>query len=457
MIFPRFGLFGFAVLSLAALLNVASLYTAERSFAELRDAAMWVRHTQNAERLIEHIYRKAVDAETGQRGFLLTQDSTYLPPYVDARVELPKDLEALRELTQDNPVQAAQLVTVKSLLDTRFTQMERSLALKRDRDDEALREFLRSHQGVVTMESLRLALNGMAAEERTLYELRAQVFTDNQNQVRRGFLLVAGLNLFLVTLGGFILSQESRRRFRETAEAKERNVQLVKAVTERTAELTGLSHYLQQMQEEEKAKVAREIHDELGGTLAAAKIDLQLLSDKLTGGDPQRARLARIMAAIDDSIQVKRRIIEDLRPTLLDNLGIGAALKWQCNQFSKRLNVPCRVEMGDESLRLSPAYSIAFYRVVQESLTNISKYAQAKNVAVSLQRDGDHWVLRIADDGIGIDKAKQHNPTAHGLVSMRERARALGGEFSIQGQSGRGTVVEIRVPIQKDSPIQTLS
>ena len=446
----RFGVFGFVVLSLAALLDVAALYTAERSFAALRDAAMWVRHTQNAQTLIEHIYRRSVDAETGQRGFLLSQDATYLRPYVDARLEIPKDLEKLRELTQDNPVQVAQLATAKSLLDTRFAQMDRSLALKRDRGDDGVREFLLTHQGIVTMESVRLTLDGMAAEERTLYEHRILAFTDNQNLVRRGFFLVAGLNLFLVTLGGIMLNQESRRRRHEAADANERNVQLARAVTERTAELTGLSHYLQRLQDEEKAKLAREIHDELGGTLAASKIDLQLLSDKLAGGDPQRARLARIMAAIDETIQFKRRIIEDLRPTLLDNLGIGPALKWQCAQFSKRLNIPCRVEMHDESLRLSPAYGIAFYRIVQESLTNISKYAEAKNVAVSLQRGGDQWILRIADDGVGIDTAKAHNPIAHGLVSMRERARALGGDFSIQGRTGRGTVVEVRVPIEKE-------
>ncbi len=142
------------------------------------------------------------------------------------------------------------------------------------------------------------------------------------------------------------------------------------------------------------------------------------------------------MSAIDDTIQVKRRIIEDLRPTLLDNLGIGAALKWQCSQFSKRWGIPCRVEMQDDSLRLSPAYSIAFYRVVQEALTNISKYALAKNVSVSLLRDGDRWMLRIADDGVGIDTSTRHNTTAHGLVSMRERARALGGEFTVQRPAG---------------------
>ena len=450
MSFHRIGFVGFIVLTLAALLNVAALYTAERSFAELRDAGMWVRHTQDARTLIEHIYRKAVDAETGQRGFLLTDDATYLPPYAAARVEIPKDLDRLSDLTRDNPVQVGQIVTAKSLLERRFAQMEESLTLKRERGEDAVRQYLVSHQGMVTMEALRLALDGLTAEESTLYEKRIRAFADNQDKVRNGFLLLVGLNLLLVTLGGIFLNQESRRRRQEAVEASERNAQLAQSVHERTAELAGLSHYLQRMQEDEKAKIAREIHDELGGTLAAAKIDLQLLSDKLTGGDPQRARLARVMSAIDDTIQVKRRIIEDLRPTLLDNLGIGAALKWQCSQFAKRWETPCRIELVDPNLRLSPTYSIAFYRVVQEALTNITKYAKAKSVAVSLLRDGGNWIVRIADDGIGIDTAKRHNPTAHGLLSMRERARALGGEFSVKGQAGLGTVVEIRVPVEKE-------
>ena len=450
MNFSRFGLFGFLVLTLAAGLNCAALYTAEQRFAELRDAGNWVRHTQDAENLIAHIYRKTVDAETGQRGFLLTQDETYLNPYLDARIEIPKDLAALGALTQDNPVQVVQLATINKLMAARIDQMERSLKHKRDRDDDAIREFLSSHEGMVTMTSLRLALDGMAAEEKTQYQRRSGLLSQNQNQLRRGFLLLVGLNLLLVTLGGIFLNQEARRRRNDAQETEGRNVQLAQAVNERTAELTGLSHHLQRLQEEEKAKLAREIHDELGGTLAAAKIDLQLISDKLSGGDAQRSRLVRIMSAIDDTIQVKRRIIEDLRPTLLDNLGIGAALKWQCSQFSKRWNIPCRIETPDDSLRLSPAYSIAFYRVVQEALTNISKYALAKNVTVSLVRDGDRWTLRIADDGVGIDASTQHNTTAHGLVSMRERARALGGEFSVRGQPGRGTVVEIRVPVEKE-------
>src|SRR4029453_3559083 len=248
---PRFGLFGILVLTLAAGLNIAALYTDERRFAELRDAGDWVKHTQDAPNLIARIYRRAVDAETGQRGYLLTQDETYLNPYLEARGEVPKDLEALGKLTRDNPVQVAQFATIKKLMDTRFEQMERSLKLKRDGDDEGFRQFMTAREGLVTMASLRLALDGMAAEEQMQNERRVLALTQSQNQLRRGFYLLAGLNLFLVTLGGIFLNQESQRRRREAAEAEQRNVRLGLAVNERTAELTGLSHHLQRLQEEE--------------------------------------------------------------------------------------------------------------------------------------------------------------------------------------------------------------
>src|SRR5262249_8292132 len=154
---------------------------------------------------------------------------------------------------------------------------------------------------------------------------------DNQDRLRQGFFLVAGLNLILVTLGAIFLSQDARRRRLQADAARDRNVQLPQAARESTAELTELSHHLPRLQEEEQAKLAREVHDELGGTRAAAKIDLQLLADKHEPDSPHQTRIARIMAAIDDAVQVKRRIIEDLRPTIIDNLGIGAAIKWQCS------------------------------------------------------------------------------------------------------------------------------
>ncbi len=221
---------------------------------------------------------------------------------------------------------------------------------------------------------------------------------------------------------------------------------LAAEVDARTAQLRELSRFLQSDREQEKARVARELHDELGGALAAAKIDLQLLRDRGAAAEDAPARLERITAALDEAVLAKRRIVEDLRPTLLDNLGISAALRWQCEQYAKRTSCPCTVRLGESELKLAPDLSIAIYRIVQEALTNTSKYAQAKNVEVSLEREGGRWHLRIFDDGVGIDLAKQHHPTSHGLVSIRERARALSGEVRFDGGPGRGTTVDVWLP-----------
>ena len=343
-------------------------------------------------------------------------------------------------------MQVAQLTNVATQLDTRLEILEQGIALKRAHDEAALAEWQQQRAGKIAMDSLRLSLDGMATEERVQHEQRFTGFERSLVAVRWGFFLVVGLNLFLVTLGAVLLGQDSRRRRREAAEVNERNARLEHDVLERTAEITELSHYLQRLQEDEKARIAREIHDELGGTLAAAKIDLQMLANRLPEDDAQQSRLGRAMAAIDDAVQVKRRIIEDLRPSVLDHLGIAAALNWQCSEFEKRTGVPCRVELEDGELVLPAPSSIAFYRIAQEALTNIGKHAQAKNVAISLRRNGDGWLLRVADDGVGIDPARSQQPTGFGLLAMRERVRALGGEFALEGRPGQGTVIEARLP-----------
>ena len=145
-------------------------------------------------------------------------------------------------------------------------------------------------------------------------------------------------------------------------------------------------------------------------------------------------------------IKVKRRIIEDLRPTLLDSLGVGAALKWQGKEFTARTNCACEIALYDNALQLPEPLSIALYRIVQEALTNITKHAQATEVRIAIARDANGIVLRIADNGIGVDASKKTNPTSHGLIGMRERARHLGGTIEITGTAGKGTTITVRIP-----------
>jgi signal transduction histidine kinase len=292
----------------------------------------------------------------------------------------------------------------------------------------------------------------MMREEERVRTARLADLRANQIAIRLGVFALAILNFVLMTFGAIFLWRELRRQESAASVLSERSAQLEAEVEERTAELRELSHFLERVREQEKGLVARELHDELGGTLTAAKIDLQLMSERLKNDPKTAARLARVSAALDEAIAVKRRIIEDLRPTLLDNLGIGAALRWQCEQYTKRTSCPCEIDLEESQLQLPPDISIAFYRIAQEALTNITKYAKASRVTVSLKRDSDRWTLRVHDDGVGIDLAKQHNPTSHGLTSIRERARALGGEVSIVGGPGEGTTVEAWLPVERTAP-----
>ncbi len=346
-------------------------------------------------------------------------------------------------------MQGSQFATVRRLVGERLDDIERTIARRRADGFDAALAAVMTHNGKIVMDTLRAALDGMVQEESRVRSERIGGLARHQRAIRLGFFAEASLNLLLVTLGAVFLAGDVRRHRREREALQERGATLEAQVRERTAQLTELSRFQESVREDEKKRVARELHDELGGTLTAAKIDLQLISDRLRKDPVIGPRLARINAALDDAIAVKRRIIEDLRPTLLDNLGICAALRWQCDEFAKRTGCPCHASCPDGDEQPTPEQSVAFYRIVQEALTNIAKYAQAKSVHVDLEREPQHWRLRVVDDGVGIDPDKQHHPTSHGLISIRERVRALGGEVSVRGHPGEGTTIEIVLPVEE--------
>ena len=213
--------------------------------------------------------------------------------------------------------------------------------------------------------------------------------------------------------------------------------------------MSELSNHLQVVREEEKAKLARDIHDELGGILVSAKMDVAWVEKRLRERDPESAaKLDRTLQTLDDGVQTKRRIIEELRPTLLDNLGLPAALDWQVHEICDRAGLECTLVMPPEDTSIEPQVAIALYRIVQEALTNIVKYAKAKHVGVDLGVGADGITLLIDDDGIGIPADCQNNRLSHGIVGMRQRVRALHGEFSIGRRPEGGTVIEVTIPTQ---------
>ena len=449
--------FGFVVLGLAAVFNLGALSVAETSYEALELSSGAVVRTQRGTSAIDRLRIDILDAETGQRGFILTGDNAYLVPYQQAQNRLRGDLDALQGLLGDNPVQASQLATVRRLLSDRFDDIDTTIKLRRDEGLAAAQSVVTTHAGKITMDTLRAALDGMVEEESRVRNARIGGLTRHQQGIRFGFFAESLLNLLLVTLGAIFLWTDLRRHRRERAALQQRGATLEAQVRDRTAQLTELSRFQESVREDERKRVARELHDELGGTLTAAKIDLQLITDRLKTDAAVVPRIARINAALDDAIAVKRRIIEDLRPTLLDNLGICAALRWQCEEFAKRTGCACHAQCPEADAPPTLDQSVAIYRIVQEALTNIAKYAKATSVQVDLFRQEDHWQLRVRDDGVGIDPAKQHHPTSHGLISIRERVHVLNGEVSVNGRPGDGTLIEVSLPVIASDPVPAAS
>lgn len=219
--------------------------------------------------------------------------------------------------------------------------------------------------------------------------------------------------------------------------------------------LAELSSYLQKVKEQERARIAREIHDDIGGTLTAIKCELlPCIDTTVRSPDFYQRKSSSIECLVDRVIDSTRRISLDLRPGILD-CGIAAAIQWQANEFSNRTGIPCQVICSNEEILLDSDLSIAIFRVFQETLTNISKHANASHIEVSLVEADGIVFLDIFDHGCGITDLDMDKQDSFGIRGMRERCRQLKGIFHISGIPGKGTKVEIRIPI-KDIDDQSL-
>jgi signal transduction histidine kinase len=213
-------------------------------------------------------------------------------------------------------------------------------------------------------------------------------------------------------------------------------------------QLSALSAHLETVREDEKVRLARELHDEIGSQLTAVKLDLAWVYERMKDQPGAvREKIGEVIKMVQAAVQSQRRIINDLRPSILDDFGIGAAIQWQAREFSTRNKIPCEVILYDDEARLDPAQSVAVYRVLQEALTNISRHANATEVHLSLSRDEDIVAMEIRDNGIGITTEDQIKPGSHGLQGMIERVRQLGGSITIAGEQGKGTAIEIQLPV----------
>lgn len=216
-------------------------------------------------------------------------------------------------------------------------------------------------------------------------------------------------------------------------------------IEERTRELSALSIHLQELSEKEKSQLARNLHDELGGLLTAAKMDLSWLQSRVP--DPAlQERLTQLGGVLDEAMDLKRRVVEDLRPSLLDHFGLATALRAYVESTCAKAGLRASVMLPDDTASIPKEAAIALFRIVQEGITNIVRHAGARSVTLRLDLELSVCRITLIDDGRGFDAADSRFRQSHGIMGMRQRVRALGGQFDVDSTPGLGTTLRISVP-----------
>ena len=430
---------GHRLVSTPILLGIAFIATlfmvAESGYKRLNEANNVISATEERQALLTRYLRLVLDAENAQRGFLITEDPRYLrnfDPAIRALDPLLNHLIAgFKASGLENEVEKAQ--ALRTTTGRKIGEMQATLRLYGEVGQPASLALVNTDLGRKVMVDLRHQLREMYDAE-TARLLEARIASKRDLRTSRVLLgAAAALSLILVVMLGALLSRDVRRREQEAEELAKSNRELDRTVQQRTAMLFHLSSSLQKVTEREKAALARELHDELGGLLVATKIDVSWLRKKVDdGSEASNLRWERVLRCMDEGLTLKRRIIESLRPTLLDNVGLIAALRWLVDESLRRAGIACEEDYPESLPELSPDARIAVFRVVQECLTNIVKHAKAKSVRVRVTADDDELSVTVRDDGLGIDESRIETPQSHGLLGMRHRIEALDGSLKIR-------------------------
>lgn len=283
----------------------------------------------------------------------------------------------------------------------------------------------------------------MELSNKTLHDSQTQVML-SLRLARFGTSIVAlaALFAFFLYLRQTHVLRSIGERQQETLQ-RERNA-LEDEVRERTTSLAELATHLQDVRETERGFLARELHDELGSLLTAAKLDVARLKSRLADSPDAIQRLQHLTELLNSGIALKRRIIEDLRPSSLANLGLVASLEILGREFGERSGI--HVDMKLEPVSTDESRQLTIYRMVQESLTNIGKYAEATEATISMKDHDTHVVVEVVDNGKGFDALKMR-PSTHGLAGMRHRVEAAHGKLTVESTPGHGTRIAAMLPV----------
>ena len=399
------------------------------------------------EHLIDQLHIGVSRSVTAQRTFLLTGDQKFLKNYDAYVADVEPRLERLQSAYTGSDPDLADMRTLHVLIGKRLADLAMIVAIQNSQGNAAAIALVKTSVGTDTGEAINDVLEQMRERESAEHHAAEEHWSSSLTLSR--WITVAGtiFNMLLVGIAARLVYLDMRRRTLQTEELRDQKLQLEREAEERNHELVELSTHLQNVSEREKAVLARELHDELGGLLVGARMDLSWAEQHLARDDPDmKQRLHRVQLSLSAGVDLKRRIIEELRPTLLDNVGLFAALRWQLKETCGNAGLKCTEVYPDEEPKFTSEAAIALFRIAQEAFTNILKHSGATSVDLTLDKDGDAIVMRISDDGKGIPASRLTAIGSHGLASMRHRVRALGGRLDVRSPASGGTALLVRIP-----------
>lgn len=398
-----------------------------------------------------NVMQRLTDAESGSRGHVLAGGDEYLVPYQSARQDAQDGLarlEALYQVIGDAQAEGRRQ-RVAELVNSKLSELEEVLRLHKSGRYEAALEMIRSGIGRDLMNQLRQEIGDLLDEQNARIATGLDGMYHTLLLSRLGVSAMTAISLLVLVMfvrQGRLLDAILLER--QAAVQAERD-RLEQEVLQRTDELTELARHLQTAREDERARLARDLHDELGALLTAAKLDVARMRPKLQQSAPELLpRLTHLTEFLNSGIALKRRIIEDLRPSTLSSLGLCPALEILCTEFAEGSGLVVEVDL--QPVRLEPGAELTVFRLVQEALTNITKYAQASRVHVRLKVDDDQAWISVTDDGVGFDP-HQIVRSSHGLLGMRYRVESVLGQLRLDTAPGRGTTISAHLP-QRGAP-----
>ena len=391
-----------------------------------------------ASQSVDNLTMLVMGVETAQRGFLLTGSPQYLEPYVANRRELPAAISQFRRTSRNVPLNEQEVNELVERIEDKLDEMEKVIELNRRYGSAPAIALVKTNLGKLLMDRILQISRVLKLDCTNLFTRESEQLKQENRRALRiavagGFLVFGVLVLTAIRLYWYLRRQSD----------------LLEQVREAAERYRLLARRVESVKEDERADLARDIHDALGQTLTVIKMDLAITASKLSAEDigAANAKLEQASTSIDAAIRALRRFASELRPPLLDTAGLQAALEAYAKEMEGRTGLKIRFSFEEMPSVLNAQQRITAFRICQESLTNIIRHARASEVAIALVSKSESIQLTVADDGIGFSTDEVAGKRSLGLLGMQERAKLVGGELTVESEPGRGTVVLFRMPI----------